>query len=135
MRIHTLHKTLVLAPLLLLLTACANNAPRSLYYWGDFPAASYAWLKDDVRDGQEMLTLLEKDAQTAVANAHDLPPGFHAHLGLLYLKLGQTGKAVEHLQAEKAAFPESAPFMDFQLRALSGETDAQERDAQQGETK
>jgi len=135
MRTHTLRNALVLAPLLSLLTACANNTPPSLYYWGDFPAASYAWLKDDVQDGQETLTLLEKNAQTAVANGHDLPPGFHAHLGLLYLKLGQTGKAVEHLQAEKAAFPESAPFMDFQLRALSGEADAQKKDAQQGDTK
>jgi len=117
MRIFRVCSVLVLV---WLLVACASS-PRSLYYWGDFPQANYAWLQDDPQNDEKILDTLEKNAQRAVANNHDLPPGFHAHLGLLYLKLGQTDKAVAHLQAEKAAFPESAPFMDFQLRNLVGE--------------
>jgi len=114
MRITRVFTALIIV---LLLAACASG-PRSLYYWGEFPQANYAWLQDDLQDDPKIVETLEKDAQRAVANNHDLPPGFHAHLGLLYLKLGQIDKAVEHLQAEKAAFPESAPFMDFQLRNL-----------------
>ncbi|MCH2000092.1 DUF4810 domain-containing protein, partial [Achromobacter xylosoxidans] len=47
------------------------------------------------------------------------PPGFRAHLGMLYLKLGDGAKGLEQLEGEKAAFPESKPFMDFLLRNAS----------------
>jgi len=103
-----------------LLVGCASG-PRNLYYWGDFPDANYAWLQDEPQNDEKLLETLEKNAQRAVANNHNVPPGFHAHLGLIYLKLGQIDQAVAHLQAEKAAFPEAAPFMDFQLRNLVGE--------------
>lgn len=45
-----------------------------------------------------------------------MPPGFRAHLGMLYLKMGDGDKGVEQLQSEKVAFPESTPFMDFLMR-------------------
>jgi len=114
------HRCIIAGLLVSLLAACASG-PRSLYYWGDFPDANYAWLKNDASEDQQIANLLEKGAQRAAANKYDLPPGFHAHLGLLYLRLGDADKAVEHWQAEKAAFPESAAFMDFQLRNLRGE--------------
>jgi len=117
MRITPIFSALILTSLL---AACASS-PRSLYYWGDFPDANYAWLQEDTQDDQKIVELLEKGAQRAVAQNHDLPPGFHAHLGLLYLRLGEIDKAAEHWQAEKLTFPESAPFMDFQLRNLLGE--------------
>jgi len=117
MRIFRVFTALIIV---LLLAACASG-PRGLYYWGDFPQANYAWLQDDLQDDPKILEKLEKNAQRALADNRDLPPGFHAHLGLIYLKLGEIDKAVEHLQAEKAAFPEAAAFMDFQLRNLVSE--------------
>ncbi|CAB3868987.1 hypothetical protein LMG26684_02974 [Achromobacter mucicolens] len=59
---------------------------------------------------------MEKNIETARAANAELPPGFRAHLGMLYLKMGDGDKGVEQMQGEKAAFPEAAPFMDFLLR-------------------
>jgi hypothetical protein len=38
---------------------------------------------------------------------------------MLYLRLGREGEAKEALQAEKASFPESGPYMDFLLKHMT----------------
>jgi len=104
----------------LLLTACAGDGKRSLYAWGDYPDRTYGYLKGEEQGWHEDITTLEEFSRKAEADRHDLPPGFRAHLGLLYLKSGQPDLAVGYFQAEKKAFPESATFMDFQLKGFKG---------------
>ena len=41
-----------------------------------------------------------------------LPPGWHAQLGYAYFQLGKLDQAKQEFEAEKAAFPQSAVFMD-----------------------
>jgi len=98
-----------------LLVACAQ-APKPLYAWDAYQPTVYAYLKGEDADYTVQAQTLERDVELARASHAALPPGFHAHLGLLYLKLGMGAKAVEQWQAEKLAFPEGAPFMDFLLR-------------------
>jgi len=102
----------------LLLTACAGSGKRSLYAWGDYPDRTYSYLKGEEQGWHDDISALEEHARKAEADRWDLPPGFRAHLGLLYLKAGQPDLAIGYLQAEKKAFPESAAFMDFQLNGL-----------------
>jgi len=102
------------------LAACAQ-APNPLYDWQVYPASVYAYLKDEDADFAPQVEVLEGNAQR-VADAA-LPPGFRAHLGMLYLKMGLGNKAVAQLQAEKRAFPEGATFMDFLLRNVRGRAD------------
>jgi len=115
------------ALLTLLLSACANNSPRSLYAWGDYPDQTYHYLKGEESSYHEAIQTLEEQSRAADADRHDLPPGFRAYLGLLYLKNGQPDKAVGYFQEEKAAFPESSQFMDFQLSAFQKIADNKER--------
>jgi len=110
----------------LLLTACAGNGKRSLYAWGDYPDRVYNHLKGEEQGWHEDITALEEQARKAEADRWDLPPGFRAHLGLLYLKAGQPDLAIGYFQAEKKAFPESATFMDFQLKGFKGMDAAQQ---------
>ena len=42
-----------------------------------------------------------------------LPPGYQAHLGLLYLNTGRTNQALAAWEQEKKQFPESAPYIDY----------------------
>lgn len=49
-----------------------------------------------------------------------VPPGLHAHLGMLYGNTGHTDLAMAEFNTEKAAFPESAPFMDFLMSKDKG---------------
>lgn len=107
-----------------LLAACAQ--PQKLMYnWQSYQAGVYDYLKDDTSDYAAQTQLLEQNIETARSADQALPPGFRAHLGMLYLKQGMADKAVEQLQNEKQAFPEATPFMEFLLRntGASGSSD------------
>lgn len=99
----------------LLLAGCGASQ-KPLYAWYHYEPELYAYMQG--KDPQQQLTVLEADEQKAQAKGLALPPGFHAHLGLLYAKLGQTAQAQTEFQQEKRLFPESAPYMDFVLRNM-----------------
>jgi hypothetical protein len=101
------------------LAACVQP-PKTMYNWQSYQPTVYTYLKEDSTDYAVQAAALEKNIQTARSADQPLPPGFHAHLGMLYLKTGEGTKAVEQMQAEKAAFPESTAFMDFLLRNVPG---------------
>lgn len=111
-----------------LLSACVQQ-PKSMYSWEAYQPTVYAYLQDDGADHAVQAQALEKNVETARASSVELPPGFRAHLGMLYLKMGDGNKALEQLQGEKVAFPESSPFMDFLMRNV-GKTPAEQQQPQ-----
>lgn len=86
---------------------------KTLYYWGDYQPAVYSHFKGDAAEAQQVK--LEQTAHQAQSRGEAVPPGFNAHLGLLYLNTGQLDKAKAAFQAEATLFPESRPYMDFLL--------------------
>lgn len=101
-----------------MLAGCAQP-PKPLYHWDTYPRQVYEHLKHEGASPQEQLRVLEAQAEKARAANAALPPGFRAHLGLLYLQLERPDEARRALEAEKAAFPESAQYMDFLLKGLA----------------
>lgn len=101
-----------------LAAGCAQPV-KPLYHWEGYQRQVYEYLKADGSTPSEQLAILQSQAEKARATGAVLPPGFRAHLGLLYLKLGRPDEARDALQAEKAAFPESAQYMDFLLKGLT----------------
>ncbi|MDR2261524.1 MAG: DUF4810 domain-containing protein [Azoarcus sp.] len=95
------------------LSGCAT-APEPLYRWESYEAQVYAHLKGESRETQ--IEALERDLQKINASGKPAPPGFFAHLGLLYMETGNDAKAAEYFETEKNRFPEAAPFMDFLLK-------------------
>jgi hypothetical protein len=65
---------------------------------------------------------LEAHAEKARAANTALPPGFRAHLGMLYMDTGNAQRAKELWQAEVVAFPEASPYMDRLLKQLDNAT-------------
>jgi hypothetical protein len=100
------------------LAGCAEP-PKRLYHWEDFQRQLYEHFKADSSGPEEQLRVLNAQAEKARASGAALPPGFRAHLAMLYLRLGREGEAKEALQAEKASFPESSPYMDFLLKHMT----------------
>jgi hypothetical protein len=96
------------------------EAPKRLYHWDGFQAQLYEHFKGDGSSPDEQLRILNDQAQRARASGADLPPGFHAHLAMIYLRLGRDTEAKLELEAEKAGFPESAQYMDFLLKHMTG---------------
>jgi len=97
----------------LFMVGCVQ-APPSLYQWESFEDQMYEYYKGGSTEKQ--IDELEQDLQKIYAANRAVPPGYHAHLGLLYLQTGNDSKAMENLAAERSKFPESASYIDFLLK-------------------
>jgi hypothetical protein len=98
-----------------LLAGCAANTPPPLYQWDGYQPQVYEYFKGQT-DPQKQIDALEKALQQIRAKGNRPPPGFHAHLGMLYASVGNDQKAFDEFQAEKQSFPESSTYMDFLLK-------------------
>ena len=99
------------------LIACLSgceSSPDALYSWGSYESQVYAYLNGESREKQ--ILALERDAEKILANNKNVPPGFYAHLGLLYAEAGDEAKAIACFEIEKIRFPEAGVYMDFLLR-------------------
>ncbi|MEX8518164.1 MAG: DUF4810 domain-containing protein [Leptothrix sp. (in: b-proteobacteria)] len=105
--------------------ACAALAgcvqvPKPLYGWGSYQGQVYAYLKGQGDGPQAQISVLEADLQRFRSAGLSAPPGYHAHLGLLYAAAGKDDAAAEQLLTEKTLFPESATYIDFLLANKTG---------------
>ncbi|MDR0227155.1 MAG: DUF4810 domain-containing protein [Burkholderiaceae bacterium] len=101
------------------LTGCAAPRPP-LYAWNDYQPQVYQYLKDDGSTAAEdQLLRLEENQQKVLGEGKALPPGYRAHMALLYSKTGNNEKTVQQLAEEKVHFPESAIFMDTLLQSFT----------------
>lgn len=101
-----------------LLAGAASAQP--VYGWNDYPTQVYHYLKGEETSPQEQLQKLEAGAAKAAAQRAHLPPGYRAHMGLLYLDLGRPDDALAAWAAEKKAFPEAAHYIDYLMNNLRG---------------
>jgi hypothetical protein len=102
---------------MLALVGCVQ-APRQIYVWEAFPRQQYEALLREGGSAEAQVQAMEAHAERARAANSALPPGFRAHLGMLHLNLGNPSAARSMWQAERAAFPESAAYMDSLLKRL-----------------
>lgn len=98
----------------LTLAGCAAR-PQPLYGWGRYQAQVYEHFKAQNKGPEEQVMALEADLQKIRAKGQTPPPGYHAHLGLLYASLGKDDQAVQEFQTEKGTFPESTTYIDHLL--------------------
>jgi hypothetical protein len=98
------------------LTGCAATAPdHSLYQWDGYQPQVYEYLVGQ-KSPVEQIDTLEASLQQIRAKGNTPPPGFHAHLGMLYASVGRDQQAQQELEAEKQLFPESSAYMDLLLK-------------------
>ena len=98
------------------LCGCAVKKPVTLYQWGDYQKNVDAYLRADKIGPEEQTQHVEEDLKKIQATGGVIPPGYQAHLGLLYAQQGRFDKFSEQIQYEKTQFPESESFMDFLVR-------------------
>lgn len=95
-----------------LLAGCASP-PKTLYQWEGYQPQVYQYLKGE--SPEQQIAEMEKDLQTISAKGSTPPPGFHAHLGMLYTIAGKPDQVVTQFEVEKKLFPESTAYMNFLL--------------------
>ena len=115
MRFSKTARLSVLALFSALLFAGCVTRPQPLYYWGDYQAQVYGHFKGE-KGPEEQILALEAVREQARSQDKPLPPGFQAHLAMLYGQTGRSDRLVEQLEAEKKQYPESSTFVDFLLK-------------------
>jgi len=100
-------------------SACVS-APGSLYSWGNYEDKIYAYLQGESPAAQ--IGPLQDDLLKIEGKGKTPPPGYYAHLGMLYAEVGDHEQAVSCFLVEKTRFPESAVFMDYLLARPSPKT-------------
>ncbi len=106
----------VLLPCLLI--GCAS-APPTLYQWGNYQGQIYNMYSDPGKSPpEEQIAKLEEDYQKVRSSNKQVPPGYHAHLGYLYFKIGKVDQALQELETEKALFPESTVYMNRLIQQI-----------------
>ncbi len=96
-----------------LLAGCSS--PQTLYQWEGYQPQVYEYFKSETPK-EAQAEALEADLQKIRASGKPVPPGYHAHLGLLYLSMGKDDQMMQQLRTEKTLFPESGTYMDFLLK-------------------
>ncbi|KAG0289033.1 hypothetical protein BGZ96_007305 [Linnemannia gamsii] len=96
-----------------LLAGCAAPS-KPLYQWKGYQPQVYEYFKGASKEKQ--IAELERGLEKIKSTNGAVPPGYHAHLGLLYSSLGKDDQMVQEFQTEKALFPESAAYIDFLMK-------------------
>jgi len=100
--------------------ACATKKPAALYDWGDYEHSIYRmYCEPGAFDPAAEVHKLETQIEDTLAHERKVPPGVYAHLAMLCESAGDAPGAAGYLRAEKAAFPESAAFVDGMLARMS----------------
>lgn len=99
--------TLALLAFALAVSACA---PSSRFEWGTYEGTLYAYSKKPESRDAYRASLVSAIQRGEATNR--VAPGLNAELGYLFMEAGQTAEAIQHFEAEKRLFPESARFMD-----------------------
>lgn len=106
------------ATLATLLAACAQPSSAPLYLWENFPRQQYDTLLLPGLSPEQQIGAIQAHIEKARGLGASLPPGLRAHLGMLYLGMGNADEARQLWHAEKLAFPESTRYMDQLLKRL-----------------
>lgn len=101
----------------LVLSGCATK-PQSLYYWGDYQPQLYGHFTKD-KAPQEQIASLEAGIEVARASGKSVPPGYLAHIGILYAQGEHQDQMKKYFLAEKTLYPESTAYVDFLLRKFN----------------
>lgn len=96
----------------LLLTGCASQSPRQIYQWDNYQNTLYDYYKND-SSPLDQITALHRVIDKAHTSNKKIPPGLHAHLGLLYNNTGKKELAITEFNAEKKQYPESSAYIDL----------------------
>jgi hypothetical protein len=93
-----------------------RTAPVTLYQWGAYEPQLTGHFKGE--SPVQQIAVMEKHLQAVKAQGKQVPPGFHAHLGMLYSMAGRSDQVVAEFQEEKRLFPESEPYMNRLLDTI-----------------
>ena len=91
------YRLLGLALLVSGMVGCATR-PTTLYQWEDYQSNVDAYFRGDKSSPIEQIQTMEAGLQKIIAEGGVVPPGYYAHLGLLYGQQGRLNDFAEKIQ-------------------------------------
>lgn len=115
--------TFVLVIAIIVLSGCVNT--HSLYYFGNYSAASYAYKRTPTAETraelkESLLTIISESER----RQKRVPPGIYVELAMIEFEDERPGRANQYLASELALYPESATLVErlsAQMAAKGGE--------------
>ena len=116
---------LVLVVFLFLIFGVGCTTTPTIYYWGSYENLLYkSYAEPGEAEPNLQIQALTTDIQRAQDEGKPVPPGVHAHLGMLYAAVDNVEQAHAAFVQEKTLYPESATFVDGIIaRAFKGESE------------
>lgn len=112
-------------PCLLVLGLAACQSSTSRYAWGAYDASVLAITNGEgTEDLGAQVEGFERAIEVARTSDSLIPPGLHAHLGMLYALRGSLDLAQAAFESERELYPESAVLMDRLIGNLGGAQEA-----------
>lgn len=99
------------------LAGCAPTH-QTLYHWGDYQSQVYGHFAKE-KSPEEQIAKLEAGLVKARASGKPVPPGYNAHLGILFALSEHTDQMLKYFEAEKTLYPESTAYIDFLSRKFN----------------
>lgn len=100
----------------------AACAPASLFEWGNYEPALYAYSQNPERRIVYQEALEKAIERGRARNA--VAPGLLAELGYLHMEAGENAEALKLFEEERTRFPESTVLMNRVIARLRGEDPA-----------
>ena len=102
----------------LLLAACQTT--QTTYHWDNYEPLLYQMYNDPGNANPEtQISKLTQDIDTANSKGLRVPPGLHAHLGMMYAMIGDVAQSQAAFSLEKELYPESSVLIDKFLSAAN----------------
>ena len=107
-----MRRTFVIAAAICALTACQQRG-NSLYAWGSYEDSVWSLTHaEGATDVDAQIDSLTQTVERARQEGRAIPPGMHAHLGLLYSMRGELDTARAAFESERELYPESTTFIN-----------------------
>lgn len=113
-----IRRTSLTVAVVALAMAASACAPTTLFEWGNYEPALYAYTQNP-----ENRAVYQEALEGAIKRGRDrnaVAPGLLAELGYLHMEAGETAEALRCFQEERERFPESAKLMDRVIAGLNG---------------
>ncbi len=109
----------VIAAAICSLTACRQQS--SYYTWGTYEQSVWELTHaEGATDVDVQIQKLTEQVERTRQEGGRIPPGLHAHLGLLHSMRGELDTAQAAFESERELFPESATFIDGVIKRMQG---------------